>query len=83
MIFGRFPPGTTAADFGIPGIRMVRDAGNLDPSSLDLVTLKTARALLLEKKVLENETVQMNGAGFRDLLLEVPEEVVRLHARAS
>lgn len=75
MIFGRFPAGTDAIDFGTLEVRFITESRQLDPSETDLVTLKVARGLLDEEKILAR-SISMPAVPFRDVLLDVPQHII-------
>ncbi len=75
MIFGRFPAGAGEADFGELDIRFVTDPTEIDPMEVDLVTLKVARGLLDQEKILSMAR-PITKESFVDLVLEKPHDIV-------
>ncbi len=76
MIFGRFPSGVNEADFDGLDVKLVFDAGAIDPMEVDLVTLKAARGLLDQEKIIAaSRTIPMEP--FDDIVFETPVEIVR------
>ena len=75
MIFGRFPAGVGAADFRELDIRFVTESTDIDPMEVDLVTLKVARGLLDQDKILSMaKSIPMEP--FVDLVFEKPLDIV-------
>ena len=75
MIFGRFPAGAGEADFGELDIRFVTDPTDIDPMEVDLVTLKVARGLLDQEKIL-SIAKPFKKEPFVSLVLEKPHDIV-------
>lgn len=75
MIFGRFPATAGTADFAGLDVRFVTDAADIDPASIDLVTLKSARGLLEQDRILSMAR-PMTMEPFDDVLLRVPQESI-------
>lgn len=75
MIFGRFPAGAGAGDFGELGVRFVTDPAEIDPMEVDLVTLKVVRGLLDQEKILSmSKPIPMEP--FDDIVFEMPRELI-------
>ena len=75
MIFGRFPAAIGAADFAELDIRFVTDPADIDPREVDLVTLKAARGLLDQEKILSMaKPIPMEP--FNDIVFEKPLDIV-------
>lgn len=75
MIFGRFPSGAGGAGFGELDVRFVTDPADIDPVEIDIVTLKVARGLLDQEKILSmSRPIPMEP--FDDMVLEIPRELV-------
>lgn len=75
LVFARFPAGTGAGDFADLGVRFAAAADEIDPFSTDIVTLRSARALLESERILREAPVPP-AEPFEDLLLRVPPEIV-------
>ena len=75
LVFGRFPPATSAADFTGLRVRFAFSAGEIDPFGIDVVTLRSARVLLESERILR-ERAPLPAEPFEDLVLRVPPEVV-------
>ena len=74
MLFGRFPYGMDAIDFKGLDVRFFTEAADIDPMSVDLVTLKVARGLLDQERILSmSEPIPIEP--FDDIVFEFPEEL--------
>lgn len=77
-VFGRFPASIDESDFsGLP-VELIRSAVELAPGMLDPITGGVIRTLFNEREILRSAVVP-DMTGFRDLVLDIPEEIRRKH----
>jgi hypothetical protein len=74
MIFGRFPAGTGEVDFAGLDVRFFTEAADIDPMEVDLVTLKVARGLLDQERLLRmSKPIPIEP--FDDIVFDFPAEL--------
>ncbi len=76
MLFGRFPAGAGASDFEGLDVRFFTEAADIDPMEVDLITLKVARGLLDQEKILRMSK-PIPAEPFKDFVFDFPEELAR------
>ncbi len=74
MIFGRFPASAGPAEFAGLDVRFITGSTDIDPMEVDLVTLKAARGLLDQDKIL-NRARPIVMEPFEDVILRIPGEI--------
>lgn len=76
LVFGRFPPDVGPSDFSDLPVRFAAEAGDVDPLTTDLVTLRAAQGLLDKDAVLSLSRLSPPTEPFVDRVLRVPREEI-------